>query len=269
MADEHATSPPDTSPRRYGPITVAGRTLHRPAVVVLFALVVAVVGLVVSQAIPLAVFRGLATVGVSLPQRSALTLQLVLTELVGFGGMAWLYLRVRGLPRSYVHLRWPTGRDVVWMVGGTVLALVLYFGVVTVAVAAGVPMARSVISQYGQSDPGGLLVVAVLSLVLVGPMEELFFRGVVQETMREALPANVAVPLASAVFALVHLLTLTGPLLGQTVLVGSLFVTALVLGYAYERTGNLAVNAAIHGGYNAVLLVLAYLVFASGMAPTG
>jgi len=40
-----------------------------------------------------------------------------------------------------------------------------------------------------------------------------------------------------------------------------------VLGFAYERTRNLLVNAVIHGAYNVVLLLLAYAVFSSGLTP--
>lgn len=264
MADERP-SPTNASDE---PVSLAGLDLHTPWTVVLLAVVLAAVGLAVSQLLPWAAFRGLDAAGASLPSLASVALQLVLTELVGFGGMAWLYLRLRGLPRDYVHLRWPTRRDAAWVVGGTLLVVVLYYLVVVVAVLAGVEISPTAIGEYGRAEPRGLLLIAALSVVLVGPMEELFFRGIVQETMREALPSRLAIPLASATFALVHLITLRGPPLGQAVLVGSLFLTTLVMGYAYERTRNLAVNAAIHGGYNAVLLLLAYAVITSGMAPT-
>ena len=248
-------------------VDVAGRTLSGTGVVVAFAVVVAVVGLAYSQALPFAVFSGLQFLGVGLPLLVAVTLQLVLIELVGFGGATWAYLRLRSLTFVYVDVRRPTLRDLGWMLGGSVLVLVLYFGVVATAVAAGVPMARSGISVAGQANPTILLLIAVLSFLLIGPMEELFFRGIVQGTMREVLPAAPAVVLASVTFAAIHYLTLVGPLAGKLVLVGSLLVTSLVFGVAYERTGNLLVNAVIHGTYNAVLLLLAYVVFSSGMVP--
>lgn len=69
---------------------------------------------------------------------------------------------------------------------------------------------------------------------------------------------------AAAAFALVHVFAFRG----QAVLVGSLFLTALVMGYAYERTASLAMAAAIHGGYNAILALLAYAMIVSGLAPT-
>ena len=248
-------------------IDVAGRRLDGPWVVVAFAVLVAALGLLVSQLVPVAVFAPLALAGIELPSLLAVGLSLVLVELVGFGGSTWVYLRLRDLNADYVGLRRPTLRDLGWMVGGTVLVVVAYFVYMSVAVALGMPTVRSGISLYGETEPTGLLLIAALSFVLIGPMEELFFRGIVQGTMREVLSANVAVPLASFVFAVIHFLTLTGPFVGQVVVIGSLFITSLVFGYAYERTGNLAVNAVIHGGYNAVLLVLAYLVFSSGLAP--
>jgi membrane protease YdiL (CAAX protease family) len=248
-------------------IVVAGRTLDGPAVVVAFAVVVALVGLAFSQALPLAVFSGLVAVGVELPLLVAVALQLLLIELVGFGGATWAYLRLRSLTVAYVDVRRPTRRDLGWMLGGSLLVLVLYFGVVSVALAAGVPMARSGISVAGEANPSILLLLAALSFLLIGPMEELFFRGIVQGTMREVLSPTLAVLLASVTFAAIHYLTLVGPLAGKLVLVGSLLVTSLVFGFAYERTGNLLVNAVVHGTYNAVLLLLAYVVFSSGMVP--
>ncbi|WP_225741338.1 hypothetical protein [Halorussus halophilus] len=74
------------------------------------------------------------------------------------------------------------------MGGSTLTVVVLYFGVVITAVVAGVPLARSGISVAGDANPTILFVIAALSFVLIGPMEELFFRGIVQETMREVLP---------------------------------------------------------------------------------
>ena len=252
--------------RSSGRIVVVGRTVDRPATVVAFAVLVAALGLAFSQLLPFAVFTGLEWLDVGVPFLLAVTLQFVLIELLGFGGATWAYLRLRSLSFDYVRVRRPTLRDLGWMVGGSVLVVVLYFGVVIAAVAAGVPMARSGISLAGEANPEVLLLIAALSLVLVGPMEELFFRGIVQGTMREVLSPTLAVVLASVTFTAIHYLTLVGPLAGKAVLLGSLFVTSLVFGFAYERTGNLLVNAVVHGVYNAVLLVLAYAVFASGLA---
>ncbi|WP_255150234.1 CPBP family intramembrane glutamic endopeptidase [Halorarius halobius] len=253
-------------PRTGSSVTVAGRTLSGPGTVVGFAVVVALVGLGFSQLVPVAFFEGLDALGVSLPSLVALGVQLLLIELVGFGLATLAYLRLRGLPFDYVNLRWPTLRDAAWMVGGSLLVLVLYFGVVASAVALGAPLARSGLSVAGEANPDILLLVAVLSFLLVGPMEELFFRGIVQGTMREVLSATPAVVAASTTFAAIHYLTLVGPLAGKLVVLSSLFITSLVLGFAYERTGNLLVNAVVHGAYNAVLLVLAYVAFRSGLA---
>jgi hypothetical protein len=99
--------------------------------------------------------------------------------------------------------------------------VVLYFAVITAAVAAGVLLARSAISVTGEAVPTTFLVVAKLSFLPVSPMEELFFWGVVQETMAEVVPGTTAVALASATFAGIHYLTYVGPLAGKLVLVGS------------------------------------------------
>jgi membrane protease YdiL (CAAX protease family) len=54
-----------------------------------------------------------------------------------------------------------------------------------------------------------------------------------------------------------------GPVVGTVgatlVSVGLVTAVSLVLGYVYERTDNLVVPAAVHGFYNATLLVVAYV----------
>lgn len=260
-------TPSPTSVDSYGGLVIGGTKIKRPAAVVGFAVVVALVGLGISQLLPVAFFSGLTALNVTLPVLLAVAVQLVLIELVGFGFSTWAYLRLRHLSAEYVHLRVPTLRDLGWIIGGSVLVLVLYFAVVATAVAAGVSLPQSGIGLVGTENPDILLIIAVLSFVLIGPMEELFFRGVVQETMREALPSIVAVVLASLTFAAIHYLTLVGPLFGKFVILGSLFITSLVFGFAYERTRNLAVNAIIHGVYNATLLVLAYIALTFGAVP--
>jgi len=253
MQSTHASGPA-------GSIVFAGRSLDGPALVVGFAVAVCVVGLGFSLVVPAVLIVGLQFLGVELPLVLTYAAELLLTDLVGFGLATGAYLRLRGLSREYVHVHRPTRRDLGWMVGGSAAVLVLYFGFMAAAAALGAPSARSGISIAGNTDPNVLLLIAVLSFVLIAPMEELFFRGVVQETMSEAVPGLVAVVLASLLFAAVHVITLVGPLAGALVSLTSMFITSLVLGFAYLRSRNLLVNVVIHGTYNATLLLIGYVM---------
>lgn len=127
---------------------------------------------------------------------------------------------------------------------------------------AGVTELNSTLSAAG-IEPTFLLWFAAVAFVLVGPAEELLFRGGVQGTLRAAfgrVTSNVA---ASALFAFVHLLNIlsTTPLFSPTAVAATavIFAISLVLGEAYERTGSLTVPVLIHSVYDATLLLLAYL----------
>lgn len=100
---------------------------------------------------------------------------------------------------------------------------------------------------------------AAVSILFVGPGEELLHRGVIQGRLRDAFGPLVSIVAASAVFAAAHVFGLSGSPAGVWFAVGTIFAISLVLGYAYERTGNLVVVMAIHGLYNAILFCLAYL----------
>lgn len=125
------------------------------------------------------------------------------------------------------------------------------------------PSAQNQIMTAGQQNPEVFLLLVPLSFLVVGPGEELVFRGLVQGTLRETLHPARAVVLASALFASIHLFSLTGE--GKLVYIGVAFVMALVLGAAYEFTGNLTVPAVIHGAYNAVQFAGAYLMATGGL----
>ncbi len=98
------------------------------------------------------------------------------------------------------------------------------------------------------------LALAGISILLIGPAEELLFRGLIQNYLRPAFGGAGAVVGTSIVFAIVHLPayfteTLTTAALSLVVV----FVLSLVLGGLYERFRNLWLVMAVHGVYNAVL----------------
>nr|WP_233265024.1 CPBP family intramembrane glutamic endopeptidase [Halomarina oriensis] len=104
-----------------------------------------------------------------------------------------------------------------------------------------------------------LLLLVPLSLVLVGPGEELFYRGVVQGWLRESFGPVGAVLTASVLFASIHVPGLVGA--SATSVVATLAIItflAVYLGALYEYTGNLVVPALVHGLYNATQFLLAY-----------
>jgi membrane protease YdiL (CAAX protease family) len=115
------------------------------------------------------------------------------------------------------------------------------------------PYVHDLLKLLGSVRDIRLRVVLFLSIIVAAPIsEELFFRGCLQTLFAVGLgriwpavsPARTrwaAVIVTALLFAAVHSLW-SAP---------AIFVLALCLGYAYERTGNLWTSIAIHAVFNA------------------
>lgn len=194
-----------------------------------------------------------------LPIAMLIVVTLVLTQGIGFGGVALGYLSVRGLGRRFIPTHIPSIRDLAWVGVGYVLALGSAFLGLWIVVATGAPAARNQLGEIAVDHPELLLFLVPFSFLLIGPGEELLFRGIVQGTLREAYGPIAGVTLASAIFAAVHYVALSGSAGARLTTVTVLFFPSLVFGAAYERTRNLVVPALIHGAYNATLFLLVFV----------
>lgn len=207
----------------------------------------------------------LAVFGIDIKSRpsSRLLLNTVLVQGVTFGGLAALYLRLRNLDHDFVPVALPDKRDAAVSIVGILALFGLLFVASTVLSSLGLESAQNRIVTIGKQNPEAFLLLIPLSFLLVGPGEELLFRGIVQGTLRETIHPARSIVIASVLFASIHLFSLTGE--GKFVYVGIAFVLALVLGATYEYTDNLAVPAVIHGTYNAIQFAGAYLTATGGL----
>lgn len=121
------------------------------------------------------------------------------------------------------------------------------------------------------SDWGRNLGTAIAAAIVVSVLEEVLFRGALFGACRKAYPWPMALLLSSAVYALVHffsrpqppasidwaagLVTLSRMLSGfgeiQQLVPGffSLTLAGILLGMAYQRTGNLYFSMGLHAGW--------------------
>jgi membrane protease YdiL (CAAX protease family) len=245
--------------------SAADRSARSSLRVFLVALGVALGAFVLGNLLVLAVALVLGLFGLSLLSDPSLQILIstVMLQGVGFGGAALLYLRYRGRGLSFLRARVPTLRDVGWVVSGFVALLGLLALATAVLSTLGIQSARNQVVELGNQDPTVFLLLVPLSFLLVGPGEELLFRGLVQGTLAEAFHPTRAIVLASAIFAVVHYTSLAGS--GKFAYLGIVFVLALVLGAVYELTDNLVVPALIHGAYNAIQFGAAYLAATGGL----
>lgn len=200
-----------------------------------------------------------------LPVLPRTVLQVLILQGLAFGGLSAAYLRLRGLPAAYVGLSRPDLEGWLHAAAGYVLALVGAVTMIFVVVfLLELTPAQNRAAELGRQDPRVFLALLVLAVLVIGPGEELLFRGVIQSRLRETFSATVGIGLATAIFAAAHAPALAGPTSGVALTVTLLFVPALVFAVVYERTGTVVVPAAAHGAYNATLFGLAYLSVAFG-----
>lgn len=208
-----------------------------------------------------------------------LVLGLVTAQGIAFPLIAFAYVRLRpkigpfvrrvlslpGREQFSIGIDVPDLRDlgvVVLGYGTAIGGLIVASIVISVIVASlGVEPGRNQAAEIGMENPEVLLLLIPASFLLIGPGEELLFRGVVQGRIREVFGPVPSIVTASVFFASIHYFALTGgSASGNLVALGGLVIPSLVLGAAYEYTDNIVVPSLIHGAYNATLFSLLYVV---------
>ena len=114
------------------------------------------------------------------------------------------------------------------------------------------PIAELLEKSVMPRGPFQLVAMVALSLVLVGPCEELAFRGFVQRGFENSFGKRWGLLVSSVLFGLLHGLN-------TPYAVVPVFVVGLVLGYVWQRTGgNTTATALMHGVYDSIVIVTAY-----------
>ncbi|GAB3018502.1 CPBP family intramembrane glutamic endopeptidase [Natronobiforma cellulositropha] len=167
-------------------------------------------------------------------------------------GLAYTWARSFSVPIAV-----PDGRDLLYAVGGALVALVAAGALLYVADLLGVTP-EAVLDEEVALNEEVLIVLAVLSILIVAPAEEYLFRGVVQGRLRTVMGPVGAIVGASLVFGGMHAFNYVGL---QSVVVGVLLISSvsLVFGYIYEQTDNLTVPVVAHAVYNVILAAGTYV----------
>lgn len=194
----------------------------------------------------------------------------VLSEL-GFVVAAVIFLGVTARGLSYLDLRVPTLRQVGYAVAGVLVLLAYRQIAIAVALFLEIPLAGNAITDFPGLDVLAIVAVLVpISVLVIGPAEEILFRGVIQNYLAEHFSEWGAIGLASVVFAAVHVPTswiATPNLAAVVVTLLILFGLSVSLGWLYVRTANLVVPILAHGFYDAAIFALAYWMLSSQKLP--
>jgi len=220
----------------------------------------AVVGAVAGIVTLVVAVNALTALGV--PVRDSIVLQYGLTVLslqgIGFIVTVLVFLQMRDrfdLIRAHV----PSLKDVALMVGGLIGLLVLLAAISALYSVIGVETPEVQLVEEGLENPELMLLLIPLAYLLIGPGEELMFRGAVQGLLREVYAPGPAIVVASLIFALAHVTNVIGaPPSQMAAYLGAIFALSLLLGALYEYTDNLVVSAFVHATYDAILFLAIY-----------
>jgi len=91
------------------------------------------------------------------------------------------------------------------------------------------------------------VIIKLLAIVVAGPLvEEVLFRGYLQNALKAKLPTHFAIILTAIIFALYH---------GEPAAIPTLAIVGLAIGYFYHYTGSLKWSMALHMANNLVALI--------------
>ncbi|HSJ37821.1 MAG TPA: type II CAAX endopeptidase family protein [Planococcus sp. (in: firmicutes)] len=114
----------------------------------------------------------------------------------------------------------------------------------------GVGSARSTAEFLSIFTPGSVWHLLLLMFIVV-PGEELFWRGFVQQQLKQYVPVSIAIPIASVLFGFTLWLADFWPGIFAGTAVG------LILGYLYEKKRSMPLLIIAH----LVLMVLIFIIF--------
>lgn len=140
-----------------------------------------------------------------------------------------------------------------WVISFPLVAMIGQFSDMLLYIFAGFQSYEQVAVRYLKTALGSppLLAVALFAILFAAPvMEELLFRGFLQNWLKRHMGAKAAILLSSFFFASFHLSSSQG--IGNISLGASLFSFACFLGFIYERQGSLFASIALHMTFNGV-----------------
>lgn len=169
----------------------------------------------------------------------------------GFLVVAAGYLAVVDEPASYLRFRVPSREGVVWLLATPLVLGVAGAGVSTLLQFVGVPTPTHTGVEGTKAAllgrPALWLVAVPVLYLFAGPVEELLYRGIVQERLRPQFGSVGAVVGGAVGFTLMHgSFALLDPPTYAVSWVASTAIGGVVWGVVYERTRNLVVTGVSH-----------------------
>lgn len=232
-------------------LTAEKNTGKARALGVSLGLTVAAIGL--SAVVGLLIAIPLFVLGLDI-ESTVVIVSLLIGGQIGFFIVGYLYVRRYSVS---VPIKRPERRDLGYALSGAIAALVFATGASGVLTWLG-RTPGAVLDELITQNPVVALWLALLSIVVVAPIEEYLFRGVIQGRLRQTFSPPTAIVLASMLFGSLHFGNYVGSV--STVVGWSLLIAGVgvIFGSIYERTNTLIVPIVAHAIYNTVLFTAGY-----------
>ena len=169
-------------------------------------------------------------------------------------GITLLFARHKGAGLRKLGLKKPSLK-ILLLVSFAAVLLLLLAGTISVieeVVFGPDPMAEELTNAVLPRNLFQLIAIIGLSIALVGPAEELAFRGFVQRGFENSFGKAKGLLIASILFGLLHGLNSLRAIIPVSAI-------SLVVGYIWQKTdGNTTTSAWMHGLYDAITISIAY-----------
>jgi len=181
---------------------------------------------------------------------------LITSQGFGFIGAVLLFIYLSNYTWESLRLKFPDSNDLILCVTGFIVLLVT-LGVVNILLVwvLGIEdVGQHSIVEDVEGDPQLITLLMILSLTVIGPSEELLFRGAIQTYFVDLSNTTAGIIIASSVFATIHIPAyIEGNVFASLPIV---FILSAILGTLYEYSDNLTVPILVHGLYNASIFFL-------------
>ena len=172
-------------------------------------------------------------------------------------GITLLFAKQNGASLKQLGLKKPSLKIILIVSVAAVFLLLLAGGISVIeeVILGPDPEAQLLLDAVIPKDLLQLIALIGISIALVGPAEELAFRGFVQRGLETSFGKTAGLLIASILFGLLHGLNSLRSIIPVT-------VVSLFLGYVWQKTdGNTAASAWMHGLYDAIAIALAYFAY--------
>lgn len=170
-------------------------------------------------------------------------------------GITLLFAKQKGASLQKLGLKRPSLKTMI-TVSVIAIFLILLAGTISLieeVVLGPDPLAEDLISALLPRDSFQLIAFIGISIFLVGPAEELAFRGFIQRGLENSFGKMLGLLITSILFGLLHGFNSLHAIFPVTII-------SLFLGYVWQKTdGNTTACAWMHGLYDAVTITIAYM----------